>query len=59
MPVRFVLIANPAGVGHAWLVRRHAMKTPWKPYVDEATGFDFVTISSVYKDNEFIDRDRY
>ena len=59
MPVRFVLIANPAGVGHAWLVRRHAMRTPWKPYVDEATGFDFVTISSVYKDNEFIDRDRY
>ena len=59
VPVRFVLIANPAGVGHAWLVRRHAMKTPWKPYVDEATGFDFVTIPSVYADNEFIDRDRY
>lgn len=59
VPVRFILLANPGGVGHAWLVRRYALQTPWAPYVDEATGFDFVTISSTYRDNDFIDRDRY
>lgn len=59
VPTRFILIANPGGVGHAWLVRRYALKEPWKPYIDEATGFDFVSIASTYRDNEFIDRDRY
>lgn len=59
VPNRFILLANPGGVGHAWLVRRYALKTPWTPYVDPATGFDFVSIASTYRDNEFIDRDRY
>ncbi|MBQ0834456.1 phage terminase large subunit [Marinobacter sp.] len=59
VPVRFVIVANPGGVGHAWLVRRYALQEPWKPYTDPATGFDFVTIASTYRDNDFIDRDRY
>lgn len=59
VPTRFILIANPGGVGHAWLVRRYALREPWKPYIDEATGFDFVSIASTYKDNHFIDRERY
>lgn len=59
VPVRFILIANPAGVGHAWLARRHALRTAWTPYTDEATDFDFVTISSTYRDNDFIDQERY
>lgn len=59
VPVRFILLANPGGAGHSWLVRRHALKNPWTPYTDEATGFDYVTIASTYRDNEFIDRDKY
>ncbi|WP_417522345.1 phage terminase large subunit [Marinobacter sp.] len=59
IPTRFILIANPGGVGHAWIVRRYALKEQWKPYTDPATGFDFVTIASTYRDNEFIDRERY
>lgn len=59
IPTRFIIIANPGGVGHAWLVRRYALKEPWIPYVDPATSFDFVTIPSTYRDNDFIDRDTY
>jgi len=59
VPVRFILLANPGGTGHSWLVRRYAMRSPWTPYVDDATGFDFVTVSSTYRDNDFIDRERY
>ena len=59
VPLRFIMLANPAGVGHGWLVRRHALQAPWKPYIDDATGFDFVTINSTYRDNEHIDRKRY
>ncbi len=58
-PVRFIILANPAGVGHTWLVRRHALKPSWQPYICDATGFDFVTISSTYDDNDFIDKERY
>ncbi|BAP13791.1 hypothetical protein AS19_09400 [Alcanivorax sp. NBRC 101098] len=59
VPVRFVIVANPGGVGHAWLVKRYALQAPWQPFTDPATGFDFVTIASTYRDNNFIDRDRY
>lgn len=59
VPTRFFLLANPGGAGHAWLVRRYALRESWKPYTDAATGFDFVTIASTYKDNGFIDRERY
>lgn len=59
IPVRFFIVANPGGVGHSWLVRRYALQTPWKPFVDAATGFDFVSIASTYRDNDFIDRDKY
>ena len=59
VPGRFIVLANPGGVGHAWLVRRYALKEPWKPYIDPATGFDFVSINSTYRDNQFIDRESY
>src|SRR5690554_327498 len=59
VPTRFIIIANPGGVGHAWLVKRYALQAAWAPYVCPATGFDFVTIPSTYKDNEFIDHDTY
>ncbi|QIB66973.1 phage terminase large subunit [Kineobactrum salinum] len=59
VPVRFFILANPGGQGHHWLVRRYAQRASWKPYVCPATGADFVTISATYRDNEFIDRDKY
>ncbi|MBE0487381.1 phage terminase large subunit [Marinobacter sp.] len=59
VPTRFIMAANPGGAGHAWLVRRHALKESWQPYTDAASGFDFVTINATYLDNEFIDRERY
>lgn len=59
VPVRFIVLANPGGVGHHWLARRYALQTPWKPFVCPATGADYVSISSTYKDNEFIDREKY
>ena len=59
VPTRFIMAANPGGAGHAWLVRRHALKASWQPYTDAASGFDFVTINATYLDNEFINRERY
>ena len=59
VPVRFIVLANPGGVGHHWLARRYALARSWEPYTCPATGADFVTVSATYRDNEFIDRDRY
>jgi hypothetical protein len=59
VPVRFVILANPGGTGHHWLVRRYAQRESWKPYTCPATGADFVSIAATYRDNPFLDRDRY
>lgn len=59
VPVRFIILANPGGVGHHWVARRYALQKSWQPYTCPATGADYVTISSTYRDNEFIDRERY
>ena len=59
IPTRFIILGNPGGAGHHWLAKRYAMKTPWTPYTDTATGAQFVTIASTYKDNQFIDQEKY
>lgn len=59
VPVRFFILANPGGVGHHWIARRYALAAPWQPYQCPATGADYVTIASTYRDNPYIDRDRY
>lgn len=59
VPTRFILLANPGGAGHHWLVKRHALKASWTPYDDPATGSKFVSVASTYRDNAFIDCDRY
>lgn len=59
VPVRFLLLGNPGGVGHHWVARRHALAASWKPYTCPATGADFVTISSTFRDNDFIDQAKY
>ncbi len=59
VPVRFVVLANPGGAGHHWVAQRHALWASWEPYVDKATAAQFVTIASTYRDNPFIDREKY
>lgn len=59
VPTRFLMLGNPGGPGHHWLARRHALEPSWRPYQCPATEADFVTISSTFRDNEFIDRDSY
>lgn len=59
IPTRFIILANPGGAGHHWLFKRYASKTSWAPYPDPATGSQFVTVNSTYKDNPYIDRERY
>lgn len=58
-PTRFMLLANPGGPGHHWLVRRHALERSWLPYTCPATGAEFVTVHATYRDNPFIDREKY
>ena len=59
VPTRFILLANPGGAGHAWLAQRYALRESWLPYQCSATGADFVTISTTYRDNPFIDQEKY
>ena len=59
IPTRFILLANPGGTGHAWLAQRYALQQPWLPYTCSATNTEFVTVRSTYRDNPFIDRDKY
>jgi hypothetical protein len=58
VPVRFVVLGNPGGVGHHWVARRYALQAPWTPYTDQ-TDSEFVTIPSTYRDNPYIDGERY
>jgi hypothetical protein len=58
--LRFALAANPGGVGHGWLSKRHMFKAPaWVPYTEESTGREFINAPSVFIDNPCIDQDEY
>lgn len=59
VPLRFIVLANPGGVGHHWMAKRHALEKNWTPYTEEATGAEFVTLNGTYRDNPFIDREKY
>ena len=60
VPVRVVLSANPADVGHHWLASRYVFQAPaWVPFYEEKSGREWVYCPSTYKDNPFIDADTY
>ncbi len=59
VPTRVILLGNPGGVGHSWAAKRHALQQSWVPYTEPATGAQFVTIASTFRDNIFIDREKY
>jgi hypothetical protein len=57
---RFVLAANPGGVGHHWIVRRHVFAAaPWVPYTEPATGRTFINCPSTFIDNSHLDQPEY
>ena len=61
VPTRFVIAANPGGVGHAWIAKRYVFigAQPWAPFTDEISGSEFVSCPSTYLDNPFIDQEQY
>ena len=60
MPIRCVLAANPADVGHAWLAKRYVFKAqPWVPFFEEKSQREFVYAPSVFTDNPYIDGAEY
>lgn len=61
VPVRVVLAANPAGVGHMWLANRYVFNSagPWKPFYEEKSKRTWVYAPSTYDQNLFIDRAGY
>ena len=60
MPIRQIIAANPGDVGHAWLAGRYVFKSrPWMPFEEPNTGSQFVYAPSTYRDNPFIDAEKY
>lgn len=60
MPIRTVLAANPGDVGHQWLAKRYVFKAaPWLPFLEDASGRQFVYAPSVFTANPFIDQAQY
>ena len=60
VPTRFIVAANPGGVGHSWVRQRYINSgvAPWTPFKDE-TGSEFVTCASVFTDNPHLDHAGY
>jgi hypothetical protein len=58
---RFVLAANPGGVGHAWISKRYVFggASPWEPFEEKQSGRMFVHAPSTYRDNHAINQDEY
>ncbi|GAB6061152.1 terminase family protein [Desulfonatronum parangueonense] len=57
---RFILAANPGGVGHAWISKRYVFKaSPWEPFEEPQSGRMFVHAPSTYRDNTGIDQGEY
>jgi hypothetical protein len=60
MPLRMIIAANPAGVGHHWLARRYVFVTaPWVPFREDKSGHEWVSCPSTLADNTAIDRAQY
>jgi Phage terminase large subunit len=55
-----ILIANPGGVGHAWIMKRYINgRTPGQVYFEPETERECMTLVSTYLDNPKIDQERY
>lgn len=60
MPLRMVVAANPAGVGHYWLARRYVFQgAPWRPFAEEKSGRQWCYCPSTFDGNPHIDQAQY
>ncbi len=60
VPVRFIVAANPGGVGHQWLAQRYVFKSaPWVPFLEAKSKRNFVYCPSTFAGNNLIDREQY
>ena len=61
MPVRMIVAANPAGVGHQWLAKRYVFNgaEPWEVFTEEKSKRLFMHCPSTFAGNVFIDRETY
>jgi hypothetical protein len=60
LPLRCVLAANPADVGHQWIEARYVFRAkPWQPFLDLSSGRNFISAPSTFLDNPFIDQAEY
>ncbi len=60
IPVRFLIAANPGGVGHQWLAHRYVFKSsPWQPFAEEKSKRTFVYCPSTFAGNNLIDTEQY
>lgn len=60
-PIRMIISANPAGVGHHWIAKRFVFngEEPWKPFHEPKSQRTWIHAPSTFADNHFIDREQY
>ena len=61
IPVRMVIAANPAGVGHQWIAKRYVFNgaAPWSVFTEAKSKRLFMHCPSTFEGNHFIDREQY
>ena len=56
--MRTIICGNPGDVGHQWVAKRYVFRgAPWVPF--ESAGREFVYCPGTYRDNPFIDQEKY
>ena len=61
VPIRMVISANPAGVGHQWIAKRFVFNghEAWHPFHEPKSKRTWIHAPSTFAGNNFIDRDQY
>ena len=60
IPVRMILAANPGGSGHHWIAGRFVFAgNPWKPFLEDKSGRQWVYAPPTFSQNPFIDQAGY
>ncbi len=60
MPLRCVVAANPAEIGHVWLSQRYVFKAaPWHPFPEDKSKREWIYAPSTFLDNPHIDQLAY
>lgn len=61
VPIRMILSANPAGVGHQWIAKRFVFNghEAWLPFHEPKSKRTWIHAPSTFAGNNFIDREQY